>query len=211
MLILDRDGGSLFSKSFRYDPSSRSWLKHSEVIEGEPIELLAAVTWLQQESGHPIKVPVGVIGPRDPPPASFRIAEEIGGGLASMGLTVLCGGRQGIMEAVCRGAAAKGGLTVGLLPGTDPAEANSYVAVPIATGIGEARNALIARAAFCLIAIGNSSGTLSEVALGLQFGKTVIGIGDAARVAGVRQFDNAQEVLLETARVALDIESKEGD
>ena len=99
------------------------------------------------------------------------MAEEVGRGLAQMGFAVVCGGRHGVMEAVCRGASSVGGMTIGLLPDADPSFANPYVGIVIATGIGEARNALIARASLCLVAIGDSFGTLSEVAFGRQFGK----------------------------------------
>ena len=68
------------------------------------------------------------------------------GGLATRGLVVLCGGRQGVMEAVCRGATAAGGTAVGLTPDPDPDLANRYASIVLATGIGEARNAIIARA-----------------------------------------------------------------
>ncbi|MEO7403437.1 MAG: lysine decarboxylase, partial [Burkholderiales bacterium] len=109
------------------------------------------------------------------------------------------GGRGGVMEAVCKGAAAEGGLAIGLLPETDPTLGNDYASVLIATGIGEARNALIARAAFCLVAIGDSFGTLSEVALGRQFGKVVIGLEGAAHVEGVQHVTSVEAAL---ARIA---------
>jgi uncharacterized protein (TIGR00725 family) len=149
----------------------------------------AALSWKQRESGRPIREPVGVIGPREATPEMLRVAEEVGALLGRCGLALLCGGRGGVMEASCRGAVAAGGLTIGLLPETDPALANPYVKVPIATGIGEARNALIARASRCLVAVGNSYGTLSEVALGRHFGKTVFGLCGAAEVEGVVHLD----------------------
>ena len=90
---------------------------------------------------------------------------------------LVCGGRGGVMEAACRGAKAAGGTTVGILPGTDRGEANQYVDVAIATGLGEMRNALIVRAVDALIAVGGEFGTLSEVALALKAGKPVVGIG----------------------------------
>ncbi|HEY3533783.1 MAG TPA: hypothetical protein VGL43_11740, partial [Casimicrobiaceae bacterium] len=96
-----------------------------------------------------------------------------------------------------------GGVSIGLLPDTEPALANPYVSVAIATGIGEARNALIARAALCLVAIGDSYGTLSEVALGRQFGKRVIGLAGAARVDGVVHVDTPRAAIEHVARVAL--------
>jgi uncharacterized protein (TIGR00725 family) len=118
---------------------------------------------------------------------------------------VICGGRQGVMQAVCEGVARVGGLSIGLLPETDPAAANPYVGVAIATGIGEARNALIARASFCLIAIGDSFGTLSEVALARQFGKLVVGLEGAARVEGVQHFDTAREAVAMAAEAILGV------
>jgi uncharacterized protein (TIGR00725 family) len=80
------------------------------------------------------------------------------------------------MEAACRGAKDAGGTTVGILPGYDRGAANRYVDVAIATGLGEARNALVVRAADALIAVGGAYGTLSEIALALKTGKPVVGI-----------------------------------
>ena len=114
------------------------------------------------------------------------------------------------MEAVCRGAAAAGGISIGLLPETDASHANSYVTVPIATGIGEARNALVARAAFCLVAIGDSYGTLSEIALGLQFGRPVIGLCGAASVEGVHHLDSVNDVVAAVAALALGLNLTDG-
>lgn len=101
-------------------------------------------------------------------------AEEIGRRLAEAGAIVVCGGLGGVMEAAARGAAAAGGLTVGILPGTDPGTANPYIGVPLATGLGEARNALVVRAADAVIAVGGEWGTLSEVALARKMGKGVV-------------------------------------
>jgi len=122
-----------------------------------------------------------------------------------MGLTAICGGRQGVMEAVSRGVASGGGVIVGLVPEPDPSLANPYLTVAIATGIGEARNALIARAALCLVAVGDSLGTLSEVALGLHFGKLVLGLEGAAQVEGVRHQQNPEAALDEVARAVLSL------
>src|SRR5207302_8792533 len=110
---------------------------------------------------------------------------------------------QGVMEAVCKGASNAGGTTIGLLPDADPAFANPYVSVIIATGIGEARNALIARAAFCLVAIGDSFGTLSEVALGRHLGKLVLGLEGAARIDGVQHLASAHAALTAIAEFVL--------
>jgi uncharacterized protein (TIGR00725 family) len=81
------------------------------------------------------------------------------------------------MEAACRGAKEAGGTTIGILPGTDRSAANPFVDVAIPTGLGEARNALVVRAADALIAIGGAYGTLSEIAFALKAGKRVVGLG----------------------------------
>lgn len=104
------------------------------------------------------------------------LAEEVGHLLAKAGVGVVCGGRGGVMAAVCRGAATEGGLTVGLLPGNETSEANPWLQVAIATGLGEARNALVARAGIGMIAIGGGHGTLSEIALACKWGKPVVSL-----------------------------------
>ena len=81
------------------------------------------------------------------------------------------------MEAACRGAKSEGGLTVGLLPGSDRAAANPHVDVAVPTGLGEGRNALVVRAADAVIAVGGGYGTLSEIAFALKAGKLVVGVG----------------------------------
>jgi uncharacterized protein (TIGR00725 family) len=105
------------------------------------------------------------------------VAEEVGRLLARRGAVVVCGGLGGVMEAACRGASGVGGLAVGILPGLDRGAANPHVSVAVATGLGEARNALVVRAADALIAVGGAYGTLSEIALALKAGKPVIGLG----------------------------------
>jgi uncharacterized protein (TIGR00725 family) len=93
------------------------------------------------------------------------------------------------MEAACRGAKSSGGTTVGILPGIDRADANPYVDVVIATGLGEARNALVVNAADAVIAVGRGYGTLSEIGLALKGGKRVVGLG-TWEVEGVEAVDS---------------------
>ena len=107
----------------------------------------------------------------------MEAAEAVGRGLAERGAVVVCGGLGGVMEGACRGARAAGGRTVGILPGQDRGAANPFVDVAIPTGLGEARNALVVRAADALVAIGGSWGTLSEIALACKAGKRVVGLG----------------------------------
>ncbi len=187
MLFLDRQYNQLYdSHARRLDRQSWCWV--SETPPGtlaETISLADAVRWLQAESVTPWRAPVGLIGPRDATPEQRDLPAQLGAGIASLGLTLLCGGRQGVMEAACRGVKQAGGVSVGLLPDADWAMANPYVTIPIATGIGIARNAIITRASCCLVAIGGGYGTLSEIAFGLQFERPVFGLGGAPRVAGV--------------------------
>ena len=129
---------------------------------------------------------VAVVGSGEASAEERAVAEEVGRGLAEHGAVVVCGGLGGVMEAACRGARAADGVTVALLPGHDRAAANPFVSVAIPTGLGEARNALVVRAADVLVAVGGSWGTLSEIALALRVGKRVIGIGtwELARAGG---------------------------
>ena len=116
-------------------------------------------------------------GSGDAPPPDLAAAERVGRTLAARGAVVVCGGRGGVMEAACRGAKEGGGTTLGILPGLDRADANPYVDVAVPTGLGEARNALVVRAADALIAVGGEWGTLSEIALAKRAGKRVVGLG----------------------------------
>jgi uncharacterized protein (TIGR00725 family) len=95
------------------------------------------------------------------------------------------------MEAACRGAKRAGGTTIGILPGADRAAANPFVDVAIPTGLGEARNALVVRAADGVIAVGGGHGTLSEIAFALKAGKRVIGIA-SWDIEGVERAGSAE-------------------
>lgn len=117
---------------------------------------------------------VGVIGAAEPTDRQFQCAIEVGRLVAERGGVVVCGGLGGVMDAVCRGAAAAGGVSIGLLPGECHSAACSYVTYVLPTGMGQARNVLIVLAADCLIAIGGGYGTLSEIAHAVKLGRTVI-------------------------------------
>ena len=121
---------------------------------------------------------VAVIGDGDPRgPDAHRIlemAEEVGQMLARGGATVVTGGLGGVMRAASRGARGVDGETIGILPGTDPAEANEFVRVPIATGLGVVRNLVVVTSADAVVAIGGRHGTLSEIGLALRMGRHVV-------------------------------------
>lgn len=119
---------------------------------------------------------MAVVGPRRAEAEVLALAEEVGRELAARGAVLVCGGLGGAMEAACRGAREGDGLTVGILPGADRGEANPHVVVAVPTGLGEARNALVVRAADALIAVAGEYGTLSEIALALSAGKRVVGL-----------------------------------
>jgi uncharacterized protein (TIGR00725 family) len=119
---------------------------------------------------------VGVIGGSEVSPALYAAAEAIGREIAAQGAVIVTGGLTGVMEAAAKGAKAAGGLTIGILPGLSPNDANPYIDLPIATGFGEARNIIIVRTADVLIAVGGGYGTLAEIAFALRLRKPVIGL-----------------------------------
>jgi len=127
----------------------------------------------------------GSVGDRD-----RERARAVGVALAEGGHDLVCGGLGGVMEAACRGAAEAGGRTIGILPGDDPDAANPYVDVPIATGMGNARNALVVANGEGAIAIDGRYGTLSEIALALDRGIPVAGFG-THEVEGVEAVESA--------------------
>jgi uncharacterized protein (TIGR00725 family) len=119
---------------------------------------------------------VAVIGGGQASSKELKLAEEVGRLLARKGVILVCGGLGGIMEAVCRGASAEGGLTIGILPGESRRGVNRYVQIPIVTGIGHARNVAVVKSAQAVIAVGGSYGTLSEIGHALQSGIPVVGL-----------------------------------
>ena len=119
---------------------------------------------------------VAVCGESDPQTSLADLANELGRGIAQRHAILICGGLTGVMEHAARGAQAAGGLTIGLLPGEDITEANAYIDVAIATGLGHGRNAILARTADGVVALGGGLGTLSEIALALRNGRPTIGI-----------------------------------
>jgi len=133
---------------------------------------------------------IAVIGGSECSKKEARLAEEVGRELASRGVTLVCGGLGGVMEAACKGARLEGGLTVGILPGNSRHEANKYVEVPIVTGLGYARNALVVKSSQAVIAIDGEFGTLSEIAYALQSGIPIVGLNTWSLSKG-GQVDNS--------------------
>jgi uncharacterized protein (TIGR00725 family) len=120
---------------------------------------------------------IAVIGSGSCGAAEAANAFEVGRLLAQQGFGVVCGGMGGVMESVCHGCHEASGVTVGLLPGLDPAEANPYVQIAIPTGLDEVRNPMVVRAGEAVIAVCGEYGTLMEIGFALKSGKRCIGLG----------------------------------
>lgn len=128
---------------------------------------------------------MAVCGPREATDAQRAAAHDVGALLARAGAVVLCGGGTGVMAAVAAGASAAGGLVIGVRPGTDLDDACPGLSAVVATGMGEARNAVLVNSADAVIVIGGSWGTLSELALAQRAGIPVVTLG-SWRVLDVR-------------------------
>ncbi len=120
---------------------------------------------------------IGVVGGTVATPEVLRCAEETGKLIAEHGFLLICGGMAGVMEAAAKGAKEAGGTAIGILPHADRHEANPFIDIPVASGLGEGRNLVIVRAADLIIAVDGEYGTLSEIAFALKLHKTVIGLG----------------------------------
>jgi uncharacterized protein (TIGR00725 family) len=119
---------------------------------------------------------IAVVGAAEPTREELRLAAEVGRLLGSDGAVMVCGGLGGVMDEAARACSEAGGTSVGIVPGDDRASASRHLTVAIATGIGEARNAIVVRSADVVIAVGGEYGTLSEIAFALKMGKPVIGL-----------------------------------
>lgn len=134
---------------------------------------------------------VSVIGGSRIESGTYERARTVGRLLGERGHDVVCGGLTGVMEAVAEGMAGTDGRTIGILPGADRTAANRYVDVPIATGMGETRNALVVMNGDAAIAIDGSTGTLSEIAHALNMGRPVAGL-DTHDVEGVHAVESPE-------------------
>lgn len=145
------------------------------------------------------KARIGVIGGASPDSESLEIAFKVGQLIGEKGAILVCGGLSGIMEAAAKGAKQTKGLTIGILPGNSPQDANPYIDIAVATGLGYSRNSLVAMNSDVLIAINGQYGTLTEIAYGCIYGKKIIGI---------RTWDIDGVIKAETAKEAVELASK---
>ena len=137
---------------------------------------------------------VSVIGGGTVTDAEAQSAEEVGRLLGERGHEVVCGGLGGVMEAACRGASEAGGRTIGILPGEARAAANPHVDVPIATGLGHARNALVVLNGDATIAIDGGVGTLSEVGFAGVYDRPIAGL-ETHDAPGVEPVETPEEAV----------------
>jgi uncharacterized protein (TIGR00725 family) len=151
---------------------------------------------------------LAIVGPGETATAAeVGMAERLAELAVRDGWVILCGGRaQGIMAGAARGAARGGGISIGLLPTSDRSGAAPELTVALATGLGEARNAVLARSCDAMAVCGMSAGTASEVALAAKAGKLVVMVGPAplardffrnygSRVANVASVEEAVELI----------------
>ncbi len=142
-----------------------------------------------------IRKQIGVIGAGACSEEMEFLAETVGREIARKGAVLLCGGLGGVMEAASRGAKEEGGTTLGVLPGIRREDANPWIDVAILSGMGHARNALIAQSSDALIAVGGEYGTLSEIALGLKMGKPVVVLESKWKIEGTWRVKNPTEAV----------------
>jgi uncharacterized protein (TIGR00725 family) len=196
---------ALFSAAGRFDSWTLAW--RAERVPPDAMAVGGSEALLRLRSAGRLRgVPIGVIGPREAGDAERAFAKDLGRAIAGHGLQLLCGGKTGVMEAVCAGCLEAGGVPIGLIPDADWQAGNAFVSIPIATGIGVARNAIIARASFALVAVGGGYGTLSEMAFGLQFGRLVLATLNAPKVDGAILCADLGEVMERVARRFLGVD-----
>lgn len=140
------------------------------------------------------KIRIGIIGGADPDERWRQMAFDIGRLVAQRDAMLVCGGLSGVMEAAAKGAKQEGGETLGILPGNSPQDANPYIDIAFATGMGYTRNSLVALNSDILIAIDGQFGTLSEIAFGFIYGKKIIGVG-TWEIEGILVADTAEEAV----------------
>ena len=142
---------------------------------------------------------IGVVGSADASPEEYEAARVVGSLIAENLKTLVCGGLFGVMEAACKGAKERNGLTTGIIP--DTGNGNQFLDVVIRTGLGHARNVLIAQSSDAVIAIGGSYGTLSEIAIALKTKRQVFGI-KTWDIEGVMKCVTSKEAVLMAVHAA---------
>ncbi|MDD4202790.1 MAG: TIGR00725 family protein [Candidatus Omnitrophica bacterium] len=136
---------------------------------------------------------ISVIGGHECTKETAELAEKIGQIIAEEKCIVVCGGRKGIMQAVCKGAKKVGGSTIGILPSIDGEDANEFVDIHIRTGLGYARNSIVANTSDIVIALKGECGTLSEIGFALTYKRQVLSFGQW-NVKGVIELTDPEQI-----------------
>jgi uncharacterized protein (TIGR00725 family) len=148
-----------------------------------------------------MKIQIGVLGPNTATEEQAQLGRMVGRCIAEAGAILLCGGLGGMMRTAAEGAKSAGGLTVGVLPGPDKADANEFIDIPLASDLGAYRNALLVRSCDAVIAIHGAYGTLSEIAFALRLNVPVVGLNtwevrrDGITDPGIHRVHSAEEAI----------------
>ncbi len=140
-------------------------------------------------------VHLAVVGAGAADATAYDLALRVGRAAARAGAVVVCGGLGGVMEAACRGAREAGGRTVAVIPGPDPAAANPWAEVVVATGLGHARNVVVVQSGDAVVALPGSWGTLSEISLARKCGRPVVAVSAWRHLEGVRVVEDPEEAV----------------
>ncbi|RKX59919.1 MAG: TIGR00725 family protein [Thermodesulfobacteriota bacterium] len=138
---------------------------------------------------------IAIIGAGITDEETYELAYKVGKLLAQQGAIIYTGGLGGVMEAASKGAIEAGGITVGILPGSNAKDANPYIKIPILTDMGHARNIILVRSAEIVVAVSGGYGTLSEIAIALKMWKPVIGLKTWENISGVYYVNSPEEAL----------------
>ena len=204
-LLFNAQNQNLYHAGRVWNKRAHIWeAAEGQAAEGEKVSANQAICWLQGSSPF-TGLPIGIIGPKKANDREIELAFALGARIAKMKIPLLTGGKTGVMEAACKGAKSQFGLTIGILPDEEWGAANPYVDIPLASGIGPARNAIIARACPVLIAIGGEYGTQTEMAFGLHFNRKVIALADAPLVKGVSYVNTVDEAIERACLAYLDL------
>ncbi|MGH7914863.1 MAG: TIGR00725 family protein [Candidatus Binataceae bacterium] len=132
----------------------------------------------------------------------LELAHKVGSEIGAHGATLICGGRGGVIEAAARGAFERGAHTIGILPGYEHGAANPHIEFAIATGMGEARNAVVIGSADAVIALAGEGGTLSEIGFALKIGRPTVALRAWPQIEGIEHADEPEAAVGEAVRMA---------
>ncbi|MBU6390167.1 TIGR00725 family protein [Patescibacteria group bacterium] len=162
------------------------------------------------------KLQIAVIGPagleeyprgNSPKESVYKTAERVGFLLAKKGVTVVTGGKGGVMESAARGARRAGGLTAGIVSGAKRFVSNRFMDVEFLTGSESPGldELFVVLASDGIISLGGGAGTLEELSVAYRNKKPVVAIngtgGWSERLSG-EYLDERKTMKIEIAKDA---------